>query len=206
MVWHAEACGVDQIIAVARSVLFGWRAAQEQGRECLNRTERRAEEVWKKPVEGRMKVNVDAATGMGGKRGLAWVVRDAAGQFVAAGAKPWEGNISPKEAEILGVREALSWLKENRWDCVDIESDASQVVSAIYNGGGVAQFGLIVEDVRDLMKDFNSISIAFIRRSANRVAHTLARAAVSLSDSHVWLSIPPTCIMQALSHDFINNT
>ncbi|CAH9140449.1 unnamed protein product [Cuscuta epithymum] len=130
-IWNGEASTIEQIITLAKSVLGGWRAVQETCSASLKHSGREPLQMWRKPEQGRLKVNIDAAVGANARRGLAWVVRDANGEFVAAGARPWLGGISAKEAEILGVREALSWIKEIGWDLIDFESDAYEVVSAI---------------------------------------------------------------------------
>ncbi|CAH9075976.1 unnamed protein product [Cuscuta epithymum] len=181
----------------------GWRSAQskesrpEQG--AIGTVQR-----WRRPQEGWLKANVDAAVGSQG-RGLGWVLRDAAGSFVAAGVQSWNGDCSPLEAELLGIREVLSWLKEQAWDNVEIESDSSLAVSEIQGGTSWSSGGLLAEDIREISSGFNNLSFSFIRRSANRVAHMLAKAACSMSDSQFWVNSPPSCIMKALSFDLIND-
>ena len=47
-----------------------------------------------------------------------------------------------------------------------------------------------MEDCRSLIKDLRSYSVYLIRRSANSVAHALAREAGSLSDHKEWCDLP----------------
>ncbi|CAK7344819.1 unnamed protein product, partial [Dovyalis caffra] len=42
---------------------------------------------------------------------VGYMVMDAKGHFVAVRSQSFEGLVDPKVAKILGVREALSWLK-----------------------------------------------------------------------------------------------
>ncbi|CAH9059068.1 unnamed protein product [Cuscuta epithymum] len=59
-----------------------------------------------------------------GCRGFGWVVRDSSREFVKGAAKCWTAECSPRESEIIGIREALTWLCNQGWDRVDVESDA----------------------------------------------------------------------------------
>lgn len=68
--------------------------------------------TWGKPSEGWVKVNLDAALFediycivLGN------VVRHAAGKFLMDKSSKHEGLVPPREAEALGLKEALSWLK-----------------------------------------------------------------------------------------------
>lgn len=45
--------------------------------------------------------------------GFGSILRDDNGDFVAAKGIQWTSIFSPKEAEAVAVREALSWLKQN---------------------------------------------------------------------------------------------
>jgi len=61
--------------------------------------------------------NVDAAINKGEARmGFGPVLRNDMGRFVAARGMPWRGAFTPREAEVVAVREALSWIKELHYD------------------------------------------------------------------------------------------
>lgn len=64
-----------------------------------------------------------------------------------------------------------------------IESDCLVMVQAIRSKVHmVSPFGLLVEDCRRLMKELNTTTLFYIKRSANMVAHELARASYSFPD------------------------
>ncbi|XP_073130840.1 uncharacterized protein [Henckelia pumila] len=93
------------------------------------------------------------------------------------------GIQNPAIAEALGIREALSWLKELDYYHFQIESDAKIVIDALNSSvSDHSSLGLLIEDCKLLVEEFQSCLFYFVRRSANQVAHALARAVGSLSD------------------------
>ncbi|XP_050238407.1 uncharacterized protein LOC126687897 [Mercurialis annua] len=87
---------------------------------------------WSLPERGRLKVNVDAAVFSGKQEiGVGIVVRDCSGKIIQARHINLLGSFSPRHAEIIGIREALSWLKGS--DHLVIESDAMEVILELRN-------------------------------------------------------------------------
>ncbi|KAL8112546.1 hypothetical protein AgCh_020025 [Apium graveolens] len=79
-------------------------------------------------------------------------------------------------AEAIAVKETLSWLKAMQWDNVVIESDCLVVVQSIRSSVQMrSKYGHIIEECKRMLKEFNNIELYFIKRSANRSAHELAR-------------------------------
>ena len=62
-------------------------------------------------------------------------------------------------------------------------------------------FHTIVEDCRDLAKNFDDVLVKFVPRSANSVAHEVARAAYSNSGLREWYDTAPDFIMCNLLMD-----
>lgn len=69
------------------------------------------------------------------------------------------------------------------------------MVEAINTEGGQSYFHMIIEDCRDILKHFTDVLVVFCPRSANMVAHLLAQATYSMSDSQEWLTTAPDFIM-----------
>lgn len=68
---------------------------------------------WERPATGWVKINIDAALFEDvHSTGLGIVVRDAEGKFFMAAARRRDGLVSPREAETLCLKEALSWLND----------------------------------------------------------------------------------------------
>ncbi|KAL2493724.1 uncharacterized protein Fot_37481 [Forsythia ovata] len=105
----------------------------------------------------------------------------------------------------LGVREALYWIKSKFPEVRTIEMDTLLVHSALHNDGGDnSYFGILIEECRFLARDLPNLKFNWVRRSANQVAHTLAKTASSLHGVADWSHSPPLFIANVLLDDLIN--
>ncbi|XP_074341817.1 uncharacterized protein LOC141679208 [Apium graveolens] len=114
----------------------------------------------------------------------AFVVRDHNGRLVEAGSKCSRGNLSPDLAEALSIRDALSWLKEKEYANTVLESDCLQVVQAIRSSFVCFSYlGRVVDECHKLLVSLSSknVKFKFVKRSANKVAHYLARYNCSMA-------------------------
>ncbi|XP_031115793.1 uncharacterized protein LOC116019649 [Ipomoea triloba] len=137
---------------------------------------------WQPPMHNFLKVNVDVALDFTRKRmGFGWVVRGEGGVVNAMGWRVEEGVFSVHEAEAVGVREVLSWVKQKGWSRVIVETDAQVVSKAVYDGGRSGPFGLIIEDIRSILHHLDLVVVHFVKRDANMLAHAIAKS--SLDDS-----------------------
>ncbi|KAG8646930.1 hypothetical protein MANES_09G042601v8 [Manihot esculenta] len=77
----------------------------------------------------------------------------------------------------------LGELKSKNYFPVCMETDCELVVNALNSSHSDSlYFKLIINDCKALLHELQYISFAFVRRSANQVAHTVARRAGSMSD------------------------
>ncbi|CAH9110775.1 unnamed protein product [Cuscuta europaea] len=199
--WNGVISDPKQILVNTRMYLDGWRLAQQPvGRE--SNIGRAANSAWRKPSPVRYKLNVDAAV-REKICGLGWVLRNDAGNFVTGVGKAWHGVLSPLEAELIGIREALSWMKERGWDCIQVESDSSGAVTEVLQESSVSLAG--IGDIREISSGFTDISFSHIRWSANRATHELAKVACSMPDCIYWDDLPPFTI-HVLNSDSLNDS
>ena len=135
-------------------------------------------EHWTPPVQNQIKVNVDGAIfASEGRYGIGCVARDYNGQVLNAFYKDFVGCVQPEITEVIGIKEALSWIASSPWSDVIIESDSLVSVQAILSHCFLpSQFGFIVSDCKSMLAQLSSTSIVCIKRSANKAAHCLARA------------------------------
>ncbi|KAK3188632.1 hypothetical protein Dsin_028193 [Dipteronia sinensis] len=148
---------------------------------------------WKRPRFGWVKCNVDGAVFSHLNRlGFGWVIRDVDGQMLAASNGLLAGPLDAGLAEALSFREALSWLKAHSFSKAIMETDALKVVQALKSQASDPNyFGLIIDECKVFLKDITDCNVCYVRMSANNAAHSLARASCSVSDVHVWGSVPP---------------
>lgn len=122
--WDNTSTSPRVIVEGAKTFLYNWRDAMK---EIKNQTQYSADlQVrWKKPPVGWVKLNVDATFNRETKSmGLGCVLRDAEGNFVSARSLQWKGLFLVKEAEALGIRDALSWVKGMGFEAIVVEMDA----------------------------------------------------------------------------------
>lgn len=119
-------------------------------------------------------------------------IRNSDGAFFAARSDCFMGSFGAREAETIGVREILSWLKGLPVFPVIVEMDSLQVfnvlTTASFSPNG---FGLIVDDCRALAQSLRDVTFYFVRRSANSAAHSIVRVGGSLSGPREWRLVPP---------------
>lgn len=88
---------------------------------------------------------------------------------------------------------------------MEIESDCLVVVQAIRSRVQmVSPVGKVIEECRELILGLNNVSLFFVKRSTNMVAHSLARASYYFSDRTFNGSDVPVevknCILNDLSY------
>ncbi|XP_074377393.1 uncharacterized protein LOC141718921 [Apium graveolens] len=123
------------------------------------------------------------------------------GSLVAARCSQVEGSWSPREAEAISLKEALSWVKELELKCCVFEIDSKVLVLACNGQGGESYFHIITFDCIKLLKHFDHVLVEFVYWSANRVVHELAKAAHSMPGLGEWLVTPPDFINHELDKD-----
>ncbi|XP_030502854.2 uncharacterized protein LOC115718027 [Cannabis sativa] len=134
-------------------------------------------ERWIKPETNTIKLNVDAAIFEKEEQyGFGIVARDHFGNCLEARAGCFGGVYSAAVIEALGIKEALSWIKTKNWDHVVVETDSLVTVQAIRSSQIMGStFGLVIQDCRSALLSLPNVNLYFVKRSANRAAHYVAR-------------------------------
>lgn len=132
--WNQCSINPNEVVASARSVLDQWKNVQDRtfDRFLGYMSPEDGNEHWTLPSYNSVKINSDATIfEESDTYGIAFIVRDSAGQLVEAKTKSWRGKVSAEMAEVMGIREALTWLKQNGLRNVTVESDCMSMVQAI---------------------------------------------------------------------------
>lgn len=167
-------------------------------RAALNAMER-----WLLPPLGTMKLNTDGAfphSGAGGGRRV--IVRDHIGNFVAGACQFFPAVSDPESAELLACKRAFELAMELGYERVILETD-SKVAEGRLNAPwkDFSVHGPLVEYLKRAMRQFHRCSVRSVRRTANVVAHNLAREGCSNKLRKTWLGNPPECVISALARD-----
>lgn len=193
-VWEKKPLSVFGVRSMAMSLLQEWQQSRENA-EQGNRRLKQQGRKWCKPPEGWVKINLDAACqNQTGEIGVACVVRDDRGEFLRARSNKMYGNMQAREAEARSLKEALIWTHNWRKQKCIFELDSKLVVDAIHGDRGNSIFHAIIDDCVENLKHFEEVLVVFEYRSANNVAHLLARAAFSMSGLMEWYQTAPDFI------------
>ncbi|GAU47896.1 hypothetical protein TSUD_25110 [Trifolium subterraneum] len=146
---------------------------------------------WEKPALDWVKCNVDVAFMIWKDLGGIVCFRDNSGHFMV-GMTQWQQTvISSVEGEACALLLAMEEARHRGLDRVQFESDSKVLIEAIHmKRRGNSEFLSIVHDILSLMSSFVNFEVKFVRRQANLVAHTLARAANSWASFHRFENIP----------------
>ncbi|KAL8093405.1 hypothetical protein AgCh_035325 [Apium graveolens] len=128
---------------------------------------------WSPPQHGWVKINIDVA--------------------IFAG----NGDIG----EAMGLKEALTWVKDLGFRRCVFETDSKLLADACKGEQGRSYFHTIVWDCIQLFKHFDEVLVQFVHRSANAVAHVLARATHFMSGFQEWNNVAPEFISDVLIND-----
>ncbi|KAL8158304.1 hypothetical protein AgCh_002850 [Apium graveolens] len=204
-VWSKVKVSVQGVKAGAMIMLQDWKNAKKN--EVQNSQERTqvpgSGRKWCCPAVGWVKVNTDAAVFEDMRCvGLGCVARGDTGEFLMARASRHRGLLTPRDAEALGLKEAICWAVEKGFKQCIFETDAKLVVDAIHGSHGRDPFHMIVKDCISLFKHFDDVLVAHVSRSANDLAHLLAKANRSMSDLvQEWVINPPHFISDVIAMD-----
>ena len=208
VVWENQRWIAGHVLKIAGSTLEQWREVQHLRLQTFPtlRSHLQIPTRWMKPSNEWLKLNVDAAVFSDLRSiGVGCVLRNSIGEFISAMAVPIPLNLTPKEAELMGVREALSWLKHMQMTKVLVEMDSHVVFNALNRiSPASSPFAMLVKDCQNLANNMPNIIFTFAKRSANNVAHIVARATRSMSDQTVWHFQAPAFLLPSLTQDLID--
>ncbi|WOG94234.1 hypothetical protein DCAR_0313527 [Daucus carota subsp. sativus] len=189
--------------ATAIRMLEDWKSAQQE-ESTRRRGQNVGSKVWQKPIMGWVKINTDAAVIPGTHQiGTGAVIRDEDGRFLHARCMDIAGEWSVKEAEARSLRDAVGWTVAMGFIKCIFELDSKIVVDACNGGSGRSNFYAIIAECVEDFKHLDEVRVQFTFKSANVVAHTLARASISMSCFHEWQGNAPEFISDVLSFDLI---
>ena len=143
------------------------------------------------------KINYDGAVSLSSNCfGIGVVIRNNARLVVASFAQHFCQAYKPVEIEAMATTRAIEFAREIGVDRIMVERDSSTVTKALSTKNpALASYGLLIEDARVLEGNFLELSHSHTKREGNKVAHCLARLALTLSDVAVWMEdIPPSVL------------
>lgn len=105
------------------------------------------------------------------------------------------------EVETVVVKEALSWMKEQRWHKVIIGTDPLLKAQSINEKGvDLLEVGHVIESCRIDLDSLHDTSVSFVRKHTNKVDHELVRIPCSVNCFNVLMS-PPMLLLETIMYD-----
>ncbi|XP_038722072.1 uncharacterized protein LOC120014227 [Tripterygium wilfordii] len=156
---------------------------------------------WRPPQTSVIKINFDAAL-RDSKVGIGVIARDAEGTHIASKTICVPGPLNPLFAESIAAKEALVFAKSLNYHDVVLEGDSLLVIKALErNEVDLSENGLCVASTKNLLDSSVHVSFSHVKRSANYVADTLAKYALSNYVSHEWLGEKPAFLRHVIETD-----
>ena len=186
---------IDQLPRVAAEWLAKFNAAHPTTQIWFAQTKRIQ---WKPPHSFSFKINYDGVVySISNCSGIGIVIRDHRGLVIASLAQNLNQAYKPVEIEAmagLAATRGIEFAAEIDVDRVLIERDLSVVMEALRSKNvGLASYDLLIEDTKLVERNFSELSYSHTKRKGNKVTHGLARLALSLSDTVVWMeNVPPS--------------
>ncbi|XP_074342936.1 uncharacterized protein LOC141680672 [Apium graveolens] len=208
LVWNQKGLEASEVVVSARMALNKWKKAQDNMFDNFLglMTMEDGSERWMVPDQNTVKINCDAATFEDSNcYSSTFVVRNDRGEVLKARSKCRVGSTGPDSAEAMEVREALSWTQESKHQNIMIETDCLVVVQAMRGSDLLSSyFGVLVKECKSLIHDLSSrsVSVRFVKRSANKVADFLAKATYSPSN-RIWRVSDHPGFINVLMNDLI---
>jgi ribonuclease HI len=202
LVWNEQRINARQVGFQAQHHWEEWHTICVVGRETDQQVHEVTNLTWQPPLHGILKCNVDASFfNNEGACGWGWCIRGSNGQFILAGSNILYEKLNIIEGEALAIKEAMCEIIQRGFTQVIFESDSKVVVDAIHSRNvGVSEFCSIISSIQSLLLLYPNFEVKFVKRQANSVAHTLARAAYSKTSRYIYDLIPP-CIHNILINE-----
>ncbi|XP_060959222.1 uncharacterized protein LOC133030484 [Cannabis sativa] len=207
LVWQGKVFNPSNVVVFATKYLEQWRNARKSNLDSswseLQMGDGNGH--WTPPTETSLKVDVDATLFNGGNSyGIGMVARNHDGVLIEARTVLSHGAVDPPLAEAIGLKEALSWIKDMQWQNVSLESDCLVAIQAIRSSLKMhSLFGLVIRDCKTLFNTIGIISVVFVKRSANVVAYNFAKAAMLFPNRRFSLEDVPTDLLSCLVAEVI---
>lgn len=114
-------------------------------------------------------------------------MRDHEGKAIAMLCETMAYITDPATAEGLAARRGIELNIQLGIRKLVLEGDSQQIVQALQSGGGERRpYGLIIDDMKLLLRSFQEYKVNYVQCEANEVAHKLAKLALSVGEDKLW--------------------
>ena len=134
--------------------------------------------------------------------GVGAIIRNEGGEMVMAACHRIMMPLSPLAAEIFAIKLALNLVFERRLSSVMVERDCVEAVRLINaEDDCCASEGVVVDQIRSLMRLIHIPSISFATRESNMAAHSIASFVARGDGRFQWFEVGPPWLMSIITSD-----
>jgi len=189
--WEAIDTSPSAIVSQAKDRLVEWGCMQ---RGKVRSRNDHTKQPWIKPPPGMIKCNVDATSFNGNSiMGYSMCFRDSTGLFLLGKSDYFASSTTVLKVESLGLLEAIKAANSNDMRDVMFETDSKVLFDALHTTSTLAnEFGDLVSHCRSLLLSRNDFVVSYVRRQANKVAHSIARASLSNPSPNIFCDVLTT--------------
>ena len=132
---------------------------------------------WTAPPTGWILAHWDVTIDRSLRRlGLGVILRDNAGNLIAAKCLTRRGHVEPAAAEAMAALEATQLCRDMGYEQIHFMRDAKTVVDAVNLGvPNWSRTGHLINDIRTKLQELSHWKLSYVSREMNRPAHELAK-------------------------------
>ena len=133
------------------------------------------------------------------------IIRNGMGMVMAGLSARGPYIASSEKRKVLVCRKALEFAVDAGFREIVLEGDNAIVMKSLMSPRvNRSKLGHIYEDIHTLATSYRSLTVSYVKRGANAVAHSLARFATQLDSEIIWLEDSPLPVLEALYLDCIS--
>ncbi|KAL5779271.1 hypothetical protein ACOSQ2_010008 [Xanthoceras sorbifolium] len=159
---------------------------------------------WIPHIYGQLKLNTDAALNSSRcKTGLGAVLRNHMGEVLLSGMFSFDGVLKLDIAEAKALLFGVSMALDGGFSSFLIESDVTSIINYLISGIlPSSEIDVVLENILLLLESFGAVfSFSHISRSANGVAHVLAKFSFDCISWQVWVKDCPSFLFNVFTED-----
>ena len=159
--------------------------------------------LWTTPTPDSYKINYDGALSIAdNKSGIGIVVWDCHGEVIASLIQQLDQAYQPVEVEAMAASKAVEFGSELGLHRAIIEGDSEVVVKALTcKEFGLAPYAHLINDVSLFFGLYSQLSYSHVKRNSNKVAHSLAKLALTSKSCLVWMEDVSPCTLPFVQAD-----
>nr|KYP44133.1 hypothetical protein KK1_034399 [Cajanus cajan] len=182
--WNNTPWNQNEIILRASSMLHDWATANRA--TSAQHSKPPPKQRWSPPSQGSLKCNIATYSfPMEGLTGIGICIRDHQGAFIRARTTTIKGSMEPHVGKAFAFLHAINWTHNQNLENIIFETDCKRIPPYFSNhlSADTSEFGCLLDQCKPFMAKPSNSHVSFSPRSANIVAHKLAKAAIDSAGS-----------------------